>query len=729
MRIKENEMRTTKANVNKGNKEKKLASQIAKIVSILLAAAFLCMIGASLILSGNGIVTAIGGEFKEAANSAGSAVENILLSAESATDSITSYLEKAYKLSAEGKKNMSGDIQTIGGQETDVVYKSSIYGTEITEMSADVEKYITEVVRQTARNNIDIVGMGVMFEPYAFDQNIQDYAFYVLGTKSEEDIEPFGAYTDYSKQEYYSRSKNSMKEEYTNPYDDQGITMVTYSVPIVIDGVMKGVVYSDINVTNFSKVFSPDEKYPSKYVTILNGDGVVVYDSESADNIGGSLTDFIAPKYLTSIQQKMQGNSDFQIQIKRSDGVNEYTYYSPIVVGNQKWWALTALESKDRDKTLIVTIISMLAITVVSMILVTFIIFRLLNKMLNPINTVVKAAESISEGHLDIEIKAQSNDEIGRLATAFQNTVGVLKNIIQDEAYLLGEMATGNFDVQSRTTESYKGDFGPVLESLQAINTKLSDALSQINDSSNQVTSASEQMAKAALDLAEGSTEQAGAVEELLATVNDVKNQVEHNAKDASDASKKANIVGDQAKESNLQMGQMTEAMDNISKTSQQIVTIIGAIEDIASQTNLLSLNAAIEAARAGEVGRGFAVVADEIRQLANESSKAANNTRELIELSLSEVETGNKIANVTAQSLEKVTEGIGEIITIAEGVKDSSTQQAVSIEQVTQGIEQISEVVQSNSATAQETSATSEELSAQAAELSNLVGRFNLKQ
>lgn len=707
-------------------KEVKLSTKIAKIVSFVLIFIFVLVIGIAIVLSSNAIKTAINGEFEENANSAADQVENILESAKSATDNITAYLQKAYTLSSQGQTNMSGTKRDASAGQTE--YKSSIYGKQITEMSADVEKYITETIRQTAKNNPDIVGMGAYFEPYAFDDSIEDYGFYVLGAESEKEIEPFGNYQEYSSQEYYSKAAASGQPEFTEPYDDNGIKMVTYSVPIVYDNKLMGIIIADINVTNFAKVFSENSTYPSKYITILNENGVVVYDSESTDNVGASLDDFINAAYLTKIKTNMEGTQDFTIDIKRADGVSESCYYNPITSGNIKWWALTALESRDKNKAQVRTLIILLILTVVSVLIVIWTIFTLLSRMLKPIDNIVIAAENISEGNLDIEIKAESQDEIGRLAKSFQKTVEVLKGIITDESYLLEKMAEGNFSEESRNPEFYKGAFVPILNSLNQINDQLSDTLHQIGNSSEQVNAASDQMAIAAQGLASGSTEQAAAIEELLATVNQVADQVENNAKGAQEVSDKAERVGDFAKESNGQMQEMTTAMDKISNAAREIAAIINAIEDIASQTNLLSLNAAIEAARAGEAGRGFAVVAEEIRQLATQSSVAANNTRNLIETSISEVENGNKIAQVTAESLDRVTTGIVEIAQIAEEVKQSSEQQAESMKQVTDGIEQISEVVQNNSATAEESSATSEELSAQAEGLNSLLREFTIK-
>ena len=160
--------------------------------------------------------------------------------------------------------------------------------------------------------------------------------------------------------------------------------------------------------------------------------------------------------------------------------------------------------------------------------------------------------------------------------------------------------------------------------------------------------------------------------------------------------------------------------MERISSTSQEIQNIIGSIEEIASQTNLLSLNASIEAARAGEAGKGFAVVADQIGKLAGDSAQAAVNTRDLIEKSLQEIENGNQITEKTVAALNKILESMNDFANAAKGASESSTEQ---------GIEQISSVVQSNSAAAEETSATSQELSAQSEGLKNLVGRFKLAE
>ena len=181
--------------------------------------------------------------------------------------------------------------------------------------------------------------------------------------------------------------------------------------------------------------------------------------------------------------------------------------------------------------------------------------------------------------------------------------------------------------------------------------------------------------------------------------------------------------------DSKVQMQKLSEAMVRITETSRKIENITANIEDIASQTNLLSLNASIEAARAGDAGRGFAVVADEIRQLAEQSAKSAVDTRELIEGALKEIDDGNHAARSAAEALTSVIDGIQSIAETSRALSEASGTQSKAMDEANEGVNQIAEVVQSNSSAAQETSATSEELSAQADTLQQLVGKFVLKK
>ena len=179
---------------------------------------------------------------------------------------------------------------------------------------------------------------------------------------------------------------------------------------------------------------------------------------------------------------------------------------------------------------------------------------------------------------------------------------------------------------------------------------------------------------------------------------------------------------------SQQQMDRMREAMNNIQEASNKVVGIIKTIEDIADQTNLLSLNASIEAARAGEIGRGFAVVAGEIGNLANESARAVNTTRELIGVSLDEIKKGNELVDDVVNSLSLAVDKVQEVNGMIQKTAENAVVQMQSMHQIKLGVEEMSHGIQDNSAMAEETSATSEELAAQVITLNELVGKFELK-
>lgn len=321
-----------------------------------------------------------------------------------------------------------------------------------------------------------------------------------------------------------------------------------------------------------------------------------------------------------------------------------------------------------------------------------------------------------------------SDDEVSKMAKVAADMSNSLKLIIEDIDYCMTEMANGNYAVTSKYPDKYVGEYAGIIAAFRQMNHQMNDTLRQINDASNQVSAGSNNLAQAAQSLAEGATDQSASVQELQATIANIAEGVAKTSENTVASYQQASKYADEADHSHSEMESMMNAMHRISEASQNIGNIISEIEDIASQTNLLSLNASIEAARAGEAGRGFAVVADQIRKLAEQSTQSAVDTRKLIEGSLAEVDAGNKAAQRASKSIESIITGIKSIAQSSQKLSEISKEQSSSMLQVEQGINQISEVVQSNSATAEETSATSQELSAQATTLNDLVSQFQLK-
>ncbi len=321
----------------------------------------------------------------------------------------------------------------------------------------------------------------------------------------------------------------------------------------------------------------------------------------------------------------------------------------------------------------------------------------------------------------------EANDEVSDMIKDATDMANILNLIINDIGTLLGQMEKGNYAVKSSIKEKYTNDFQKMINSMIGLRDQMTNTLLSIREASSQVSAGSLNLAQSAQSLAEGATEQASAVEELQATMIDITETIEKSALRADEAYHLAQNFADEADNSRTEMSTMVTAMEKISDSSAKIGNIISEIESIASQTNLLSLNASIEAARAGEAGRGFAIVAEQIRQLAEQSAKAAVDTRELIESSIREISNGNHAVDRASNSLETVVNGIKQIAESSKELSIMVEHQAETMRQAERGVTQISEVIQSNSAAAQESSATSEELSAQATTLDGLVGHFIL--
>lgn len=544
--------------------------------------------------------------------------------------------------------------------------------------------------------------------------------------------------TDYNDREYFKRSMQGevvVSDPVISKTD--GKISVIISAPVYEggdkDGEIIGVVFVVPDPEFLNDICAAISISEHSGCYLLGSTGTTIAHSDSAiaqeqkNNIELSQTDSSLKGIAKIEQQMLKGETGYGTYFRK--GTYILQAYAPID-GTNGWMVAVDAPVTDFLGSVVIGIIIGAAIGVIAVAYSIYKAQQIGQRIGEPVAQCTDRIQLLAQGDLHTPApKVETGDELQILAEATASLSDNLQQVIGDTDYLLGEMSEGNFAIVSNCREAYIGDFSGLLESIRKLNHKLSETLGEIKNAVSQVSAGAGQMADAAQGLAEGATDQAGSVEELQATITNVTEIVEKNAKALGASYEKAMEYQQQARNSGEEMKGLTDAMQRINETSKQISDIIGEIEDIASQTNLLSLNAAIEAARAGEAGRGFAVVAEQIRKLADDSAQSAVHTRELIETSLQEIERGNQITDKTAEALQKVVEGIEDLANESKKAMEESNAQADAMAQIEQGIEQISTVVQNNSATAEETSATSEELSAQATNMNELTSAFRIRE
>ena len=351
------------------------------------------------------------------------------------------------------------------------------------------------------------------------------------------------------------------------------------------------------------------------------------------------------------------------------------------------------------------------------------------NSITEPVKQIDAAVASLRKGELsNVEMLTyESEDEFGDTIRNLKEAMGILADYVSEISVEVKAIAQGNLTRNGDDITDFLGDFSELKTSLLYILKRFNSTLSEISNLAEQVSSNSSEVENASKSLADGATEQAGVIEELNATIDTVVDMAEDTAKETQNASARVKASANKANEEKEKMNELLTEMEHITEISKEIGNIITDIEDIASQTNLLSLNASIEAARAGEAGKGFAVVADQIGKLAADSAKSAVNTRELIDKTLVEIEKGNTITRTTAESFNQIITDMESFAELAENTMEKANSQAESLEQIGQGIEQLSGVVQGNAASSEENTAISINLAEGAAKMHDRVNIFKL--
>ncbi|OON96983.1 MAG: hypothetical protein ATN36_04445 [Epulopiscium sp. Nele67-Bin005] len=614
--------------------------------------------------------------------------------------------------------------------------KSAVYNVPLAAANFRMEDYILNTAWATISDNPDIGAIGVHFEPYAFDPTLETYSFWVTTNKAAQNsMIPLPSYDVYSTSDFYSATKATLQPVITPPaqntnIDNQGQYSSYISYPIIYQNQFKGVVCIELITSNFDRTAISNTRYPSLHSSILSSEWTIIFDSESDENIGLNVSDFLTTKSLETWLHLSSNNEFFSLETAYPTGEKHIRYSYPITAGNEIWWSHVELTTTDFYRDVINIVSTIIIISVGAIIALICLVSMFIKYLLQPLDDIVQASAQISEGNLNVIVTSSYSDEFGILANGFTCMAAHLRSIIIEIEAILEAMAHGDFSVvdEDNFEANYNGQFAPIKISLIQIGQKLSESLENISRLATEVNFGAEDTATTATELAMGNVVQSGVVDTFLdATENieqaviDTRVKIEQTEQISYEAQQKSTIGA-------TAMEEMLKSMQEISQASSTISEVLKTVEDIAEQTNLLALNATIEAARAGENGKGFNVVATEVRNLAIRSQENVREIENVIKDISQSVERGESMANSTSQSLREIVDIVEQTVHITQELMTASEVQQENIKEVINGTEELNSVIENNIATSQQSAAISQQLAFNAQSLDELLRSFKFE-
>ena len=503
----------------------------------------------------------------------------------------------------------------------------------------------------------------------------------------------------------------------STPYIDatDGITsVITIAMPLKDDGKLYGIVARDLSINAIKDMVDNYFASDGSYLYLLDNDNNILFheksDYRTTNVITTNVQDFSELHFLNNITNDIQLQRDYDRKEK---------YFIATKEKNTNWTIGFAYPKSIISQQLFRQIFINLCVFVIALVISILLCVKMLFNRLQPLKEIMNIAKQIEKGNLHTSISLKYKDEIGLLAETFSNTAQYLNGIITEISSILTQISKSDLNIH--TTQNYYGEFSQIETAFYYIAENMNDMIQKIAHSSFQVSSSASELSNNAQLLNQGTVEQFQQMDALVHHINQITQSVRQSAQQCQSASELTLSMSKKLNQDNNQMKKMISAMSHIYTSSQEIEKIVNAIEDIAFQTNILSLNASIEAAKVGLAGKGFAVVAEEVGNL------AAKNARILIENSISAVDNGVSIADVTAQSLHETLKDANSIVKMIEFVSKSYSEQSIDMQEVTNNIQQISSIIQTSSTTVKQCAATSEQLSKEAKMMKILVEQFRL--
>ncbi len=558
---------------------------------------------------------------------------------------------------------------------------------------AMTREQVGATVRAALTGSEDFIGSAAAYEPDALDGRDAEFAgqqplydatgrympYWSRTPDGKVNVEPIVFVTTPGGNDWYDVPKATGRSHFTEPYmypiNGKNVLIASLAAPIMVNGQFKGAVTGDFQLTKLGAMLADMKMLEQGTLSLVSNRGLYASNKDHARN--GKKADDLPAAALAALGQ---GKSYEYIDEQGMVHVLQPLRVSPDIAP----WAISltfphsVATAPARELAGYAALVSVLCA-----VLAVFVMVTVQRRLTRPLRVLGHAMTDLSSGNADLSARlaVRGNDELAEIARGFNGFVA-----------------------------------------------KIQDVLARVRSSSDAVAVASSEIRQGNTDLSVRTEQQAGALEETAASMEELNGTVKQNADNARQAKQLAGSASETATRGGEVVAQVVDTMASISEASKKVVDIISVIDGIAFQTNILALNAAVEAARAGEQGRGFAVVATEVRNLAQRSAAAAKEIKALIGDSVDKVSMGTMLVEEAGKTMDDVVSSVRRVSDIVAEISAASAEQSTGIGQVNQAIVQMDGVTQQNAALVEEAAAAAESLQQQAATLVALVGEFKLE-